>query len=170
MNYNVWLDTANKNIDKYPSTEFFNVLLEKLYIYIPSYLPDNVSEKVEKRIRSVYKEKDSNGKDLYDYQLEAVAIIKQLNNTKLTGKNSYVLPHFVTEYALMVNALKELVNKFSVLKPFNQIQDIVENITKSFEIKDLGNKLKTDLEFFSNYYLVDIDISELMKNFKGGLC
>lgn len=157
---------------KYKSEEYLTALSERLETYIPNLFadpPEGTPRKEVAKIRrrqaqlfKMYDEKCSPNKelDIYDLQLAAQALTRDIGISQLLGENEIVVPHFVAEYKRLKSLLALLNNEY---KRLNQFPEIKEAITP-FKVKEISSLLYDDLTQLCTEYNIECDIKELVKS------
>ena len=156
----------------YNSEEYLDKLYTRLAVYIPNTVPDapegaspKEMSKVRRRqtqITKAYELKCSpNGElDLYDIQIAAQVVLREISVSQLLGCNDIVVQCFVEEYKKLKGLLLILNNEY---KRFNQFQEVKEYITP-FVAKEISSLLYDDLTQLCEEYSIECDIKELVKS------
>lgn len=157
---------------KYNSEEYLNNLSARLDVYVPNMVPDapegasakemSKTRRRQQQITKAYTVKCSPNEefDLYDLQIAAQVVIREILVSQLLGCNDVVVPCFVEEYKKLKGLLLILNNEY---KRFNQFHEVKEYFTP-FVVREISSLLYEDLTQLCNEYNIECDIKQLVKS------
>jgi hypothetical protein len=146
---------------KYKSAEYFESLKARLLVYPPSILPDTMKPKRENVIREACDKptKWDSSLDLFDLQLMALSIVRDIEVSHILGCNERVVNPLVGEYVMLRTLLEQLNKEYEGLKQFHEIKDAIV----PFKTRELTSLLYDDLTQLSEEFNIDIDVASLVR-------
>jgi len=145
---------------EYPSTEYMKTLCGELKKYMPAMVSAEIKPKRELQVKEAY------GK-IYEAQLLAISVVRDIEVSHLLGMNDVVMPHIVKEYAMLAFALKTITNRLKVMKQFEgDLNGTVSVMVQSFNIKEINSRLYSDLKCLADCYNLDLDLKYWMQEYK----
>jgi len=149
----------DKKIMNYASEDYLEELRCCLMEYIPAGLPDNVKPKREAMVKETYG-------DCFRLQIEAYGIIHKIEMSHLLGMNEVVLPVLVEEYGQLRYVLKLLETRLKKMTQYEELQNIVAEMTDAFGTKGIGSHLYNDLDLLITKFGIDAIAKDFMASYK----
>lgn len=138
----------------YKSNEYLSELSEKVELFMPNLLSDNVKPKNESKIRDFFS-------DLYGKNnMEVLKTIKDIKVSHLLGLNEVVVQPMVEEYKRLETQVTLLKKEYEGAKQFQDIWPQTQEIMKVLDKNKIKQCLFDDLKELKEYFGLDFDIKE----------
>lgn len=143
----------------FSSNEMLQSIKEACEGFVTSFEIEGLNPKRLQQARKAYG-------NLYDKQLEMVQIIKKIEMSHLLACNDVILNVLLEEYKELSICAESLVKGFKAMNQFQEYKEILNNIVKHLNQRDIASMFYHDLIHLQSELMLDFDEKVLMKKLK----